>query len=152
MADNSSAKKSSKTAAARAKAAAAQAKAAEARSKAAAASSRANAVTHGHGGGFIEFVRTQGVVGLAVGLAIGTAAGATVKAIVAGFINPIVQFIVGSQDGLDSAVWHVSLWHRKADFAWGAAVSSLITLIATALVIYWIINIFKLDRLDKKKD
>jgi large conductance mechanosensitive channel len=125
---------------------------AAARAKASAAKSRASTATKGHGGGFLEFIRTQGVVGLAVGLAIGTAAGATVKALVEGFINPVVQFIVGSQEGLQTAVWHVELWGRKADFAWGGAVSSAITLVATALVIYWIVNIFKLDRLDKKKD
>ena len=102
--------------------------------------------------GFVEFVRTQGVVGLAVGLAIGTAAGDTVKKLVEGFINPIVQFIVGSGNTLAAATWHVELWGRKADFAWGAALSSAITLVATALVIYWLVNIFKLDRLDKKKD
>lgn len=123
-----------------------------ARAKATAASSKANTLTKGHGGGFLDFIRTQGVVGLAVGLAIGAAAGATVKSLVEGFINPVVQFIVGSQAGLQAAVWHVELWGRKADFAWGAAVSSMITLVATALVIYWIVNIFKLDRLDKKKD
>ena len=73
------------------------------------------------------------------------------KKLVEGFINPIVQFLVGSQEGLSSAVAHVELWGRSADFAWGAALSSLISLIATALVIYWIINVFKLDKLDKKK-
>ena len=111
-------------------------------------------VTHvkGQVGGFVDFIRTQGVVGLAVGLAIGTAAGDTVRKLVEGFINPIVQFIVGSQAGLQAAVWHVELWGRSADFAWGAFVSSAITLIATAAVIYWIINALKLDRLDKKKD
>lgn len=139
------AKKTTKVAVARAKASAAK-------SKAAAASAKASAATKGHGGGFVEFIRTQGVVGLAVGLAIGTAAGGTVKALVEGFINPVVQFIVGSQAGLQAAVWHVELWGRKADFAWGAAVSSAITLVATALVIYWIVNVFKLDKLDKKKD
>ena len=101
--------------------------------------------------GFMDFIRTQGVVGLAVGLAIGTAAGDTVAKLVEGFINPIVQFIIGSQEGLKAAVWHVELWGRSADFAWGAFVSSAITLLATALVIYWIIHIMKLDRLDKKK-
>src|SRR5690606_36527948 len=101
--------------------------------------------------GFIDFIRTQGVVGLAVGLAIGTAAGDTVRKLVEGFINPIVQFIVGSENRLNNAVWHLELWERKADFAWGAFVSSLITLIATALVIYIIIHGLKLDRLDKKK-
>ena len=105
----------------------------------------------GHGSGFVDFIRTQGVIGLAVGLAIGTAAGDTVKKLVEGFINPIVQFIVGSQAALASAEWKLELFGREADFKWGAFVSSLITLIATALVIYLIIHALKLDKLDKKK-
>ena len=104
------------------------------------------------GNGFIEFVRTQGVIGLAIGLAIGTAAGATVKTLVEGFINPIVQFIVGTREGLEANVWHVELWGRTADFKWGAFVSSAITLLATAFIIYLIVHFLKLDRLDKKKD
>lgn len=103
-----------------------------------------------HANGFVEFIRTQGVIGLAIGLAIGAAAGDTVAKLVEGFINPIVQFLVGSQEGLKAAVWHIDLWGRSADFAWGAFVSSAITLLATALVIYWIIHAMKLDRLDKK--
>ena len=75
----------------------------------------------------------------------------TVKKLVEGFINPVVQFIVGSGSSLATATWHIELFGRTADFAWGAAVSSAITLIATALVIYWLVNIFKLDKLDKKK-
>ena len=104
------------------------------------------------GSGFIDFIRTQGVVGLAVGLAIGTAAGATVKTLVEGFITPIVQFIVGSREGLEANVWHLELWGRTADFKWGAFVSSAITLIATAFVIYLIVHLAKLDRIDKKKE
>lgn len=135
-------KKTTKTAADRRKQAAAKAKGAA-----------ANSASHvkGHVGGFVEFIRTQGVIGLAVGLAIGTAAGDTVKRLVEGFINPIVQFIVGSGDKLATATWHVELFGRTADFAWGAALSSAITLVATALVIYWLIHVFKLDKLDKKK-
>jgi len=131
------------------KVAAAKSKASE---KAKAARAKVAVTPSKHAGGFVDFIRTQGVVGLAVGLAIGTAAGATVKTIVEGFITPIVQFIVGTHAGLESNVWHVALWGRTADFKWGAALSSTITLIATALVIYWMINIFKLDRLDKKKE
>lgn len=100
----------------------------------------------------MNFIREQGVVGLAVGLAIGTAAGDTVKKMVEGFINPFVQFLVGSRAGLESAVWHVELWGRTADFKWGAFVSSAIALLATAFVIYFIVKGMKLDRLDKKKD
>ena len=104
-----------------------------------------------HASGFVEFIRTQGVIGLAIGLAIGTAAGDTVKKLVEGFITPIVQFIVGSRDGLETAVWHTELFGRSADFKWGAFVSSAIALLATALVVYWVIHVLKLDRLDKKK-
>ena len=134
---------------------AAKEKAAEQREKAREAAKKAAATSAGHVkgqvGGFLDFIRSQGVIGLAVGLAIGTAAGDTVKKLVEGFINPIVQFIVGSGDKLATATWHVELFGRTADFAWGAALSSAITLLATALVIYWIVNVFKLDKLDKKK-
>ena len=104
-----------------------------------------------HGSGFMNFIREQGVVGLAVGLAIGAAAGDTVKKLVEGFINPVVQFLVGSAT-LTDAVWHFELWGRTADFKWGAFISSAITLVATAAVVYFIIHVLKLDKLDKKKD
>lgn len=104
-----------------------------------------------HVAGFLDFIRTQGVVGLAIGLAVGLAATDTVKKIVEGFINPVVQFIVGSQDALATASWTFEAWGRSATFPWGAAISSLITLLATALVIYWIVHVFRLDKLDKKK-
>lgn len=101
---------------------------------------------------FLEFIRSQGVVGLAVGLAIGTAAGDTVKKLVQAFIDPIVQLIVGSQEGLQAASFTVEIAGRKGEFMYGAFISSLITLLAVAFVIYILVNLLKLDRLDKKKD
>lgn len=106
----------------------------------------------GHGSGFVSFIREQGVVGLAVGLAIGAAAGDTVKQLVGAFIDPIVQLIVGSQEGLKAASFTVEIGGRSAEFTWGAFVSSLITLIAVALVVYFVVKGLKLDKLDKKKD
>lgn len=114
--------------------------------------------------GFTDFIRTQGVIGLAIGLAIGTQAGATVKAMVEGFINPIVGFIVGSQEGLLAAKWNVigpdsssiNYWftvgNRTMVISWGAIFSSMITLIAVAAVIYFVVKGLKLDKLDKPKD
>lgn len=145
-------KKSAAVSAAKAQRSAVAAKAAAAKAKAEAAKARAAKLTGNHGAGFMNFIREQGVIGLAVGLAIGAAAGDTVKKLVEGFISPIVQFIVGSQKGLEAATWHVELFGRTADFKWGAFVSSAIILLATAFVIYQIIHIAKLDRLDKKKD
>ena len=103
--------------------------------------------------GFMDFVRTQGVVGLAVGLAIGTQATATTKAIVDGFINPVVGFIIGNTKGLAAAEWHIHAGsHRSMDIGYGAIINSLITLIAVAAVIYFVIKGAGLDRLDKQAD
>lgn len=107
--------------------------------------------TKSHGSGFMDFIREQGVIGLAVGLAIGTAAGDTVRKLVEGFINPIVQLLVGSQEGLQAASFTLKIGERQGEFLWGAFVSSLISLLATALVVYLIIHWMKLDKLDKKK-
>lgn len=100
---------------------------------------------------FMGFVREQGVVGLAVGLAIGTQVGIVVKTIVDGFINPIIALIVGSQDGLESAHFTISIGGRHADFMWGAVLSALIVLVAVAAVIYYVVMGLKLDKLDKPK-
>lgn len=105
----------------------------------------------GKGAGFMTFIREQGVVGLAVGLAIGTAAGDTVKKMVQGFIDPVVQLIIGSQEGLQAAHFTIKIGERVGVFNWGAFVSSAITLLATAFVIYFIVKGMKLDKLDKKK-
>lgn len=105
-----------------------------------------------HLNGFVCFIREQGVVGLAVGLAIGTAAGDTVKKLVEAFVTPIVALIVGSQEGLQSASYNLSIAGRSADFAYGAFISSLLTLLATAGVIYLIVHYAKLDKLDKEKE
>ena len=110
------------------------------------------AIEDTHMGGFINFIREQGVVGLAVGLAIGTAAGDTVKKLVTAFIDPLVQLIVGSQKGLQAASFTVEFAGRKGEFMYGAFISSLITLLAVAFVVYAIVHFLKLDKLDKKKD
>lgn len=112
---------------------------------------RLKSVAGGHGSGFMKFIREQGVVGLAVGLAIGTAAGASVKVIVDNLINPIVALLTQGID-LSSLKWTVKVGKGTAVFGWGAVISSLIVLLATALVVYLVIHLAKLDRLDKKKD
>jgi large conductance mechanosensitive channel len=106
-----------------------------------------------HAKGFVDFVREQGVVGLAVGLAIGASAGEAVKAIVVNFINPIVGYLVGGVS-LDKQIWNTGLSRGGNDleFGWGAIIGAVITLVATAFVVYQIVHIAKLDRLDKKKD
>ena len=100
---------------------------------------------------FLDFIREQGVIGLAVGLAIGTAAGETVKAIVENFINPLVGLILGGTD-LSHIATTIVRDGKVLRFGWGNMLNSLITLVAVAAVIYYIIHGLKLDKVDKKKE
>src|SRR5690606_11200756 len=102
-------------------------------------------------GGFMDFVRKQGVVGLAVGLAIGTQAGILVKDIVSSIITPLVDLLVG-KGGLDGLTWFVRIGDRTATFDFGLLIDSTIKFLAVALVIYFVVMGLKLDKLDKKKD
>ncbi len=99
---------------------------------------------------FTNFVREQGVVGLAVGLAIGVAAGDAVAKIVDNFINPLVGFILGGTD-LSGLKWDTGLENGGVPlvFGWGEILSAIITLLATAFVIFYIVRAMKLDKLDK---
>ena len=100
--------------------------------------------------GFMEFVRTQGVVGLAVGLAVGTQAGVLVKDIVNSIVTPLVDLLVG-EGGLDGLTWYVEIGNRSATFDFGTLINSIIVFMAVAFVIYFVVMGLKLDKLDKKK-
>jgi large conductance mechanosensitive channel protein len=100
--------------------------------------------------GFMEFVRSQGVVGLAVGLAIGTQATELVKNIVGAVITPIVDLLVG-KEGLSGLSWTVHFLDRTSTFRFGALVDAIIRFLAIAFVIYFVVKGLKLDKLDKKK-
>ncbi|MBA3758679.1 MscL family protein [Candidatus Saccharibacteria bacterium] len=104
-----------------------------------------------HLGGFMEFVRKQGVVGLAVGLAIGTQAAELVKNIVSSVITPVVDLLVG-KEGLSGLTYTVNVSDRTSTFNFGLLIDSSIKFLAVALVIYFVIMGLKLDKLDKKKD
>jgi large conductance mechanosensitive channel len=104
-----------------------------------------------HIGGFMDFVRKQGVVGLAVGLAIGTQASELVKNIVSSVITPIVDLLVG-KEGLGGLTWTVHVGDRVSTFNFGLLIDSSIKFLAVALVIYFVIMGLKLNKLDKKKE
>ena len=101
--------------------------------------------------GFMEFVRSHGVVGLAVGLAIGTQVGKAVESIVNGFIDPLVGMIIGDTKGLEAAAFTITIGERSGTFRWGAVLSAIITLLAVSAVIYWVVMSLKLDKTDTPK-
>ena len=101
---------------------------------------------------FVTFVREQGVVGLAVGLAIGLKAGDAVGSLVDNFISPLVGYILGGAD-LSGLKWETGLVRGGEElvFGWGAIVNAVIILLATAFVVYFIVDKAGLTKLDKKK-
>ncbi len=98
--------------------------------------------------GFIDFIREQGVVGLAVGFILGGAVSKLVSSLVENIINPLVGALLGKVDLADKVV------NLSGDVAlrWGAVLSTLIDFVIVAGVVYFGVKILKLDKLDVKKD
>ncbi len=98
--------------------------------------------------GFMDFIREQGVVGLAVGFILGAAVAKLVSSLVTDIINPIVGLLLGSSEGLKGATLHLG----KATVTYGVFLANLIDFAIVAAVVYFTIKLLRLDRLDKKKD
>lgn len=102
--------------------------------------------------GFAEFVRTQGVVGLAIGFVIGTQAKALVDQMSSSFINPLLGLIVGNGEGLTNQSFSLTFAGSTAVFKYGAFLYALINFVIIAAIIYFTFKWLRLDKLDKKKD
>lgn len=102
-------------------------------------------------GGFIEFLRRQGVVGLAIGFIIGTQAKVLVDQMNASFINPLLGLIIGGGNNLSAEKFSLTIGDNTAVFLWGQFVFVLINFLITAAIIYFVFNWLRLDKLDKKK-
>ena len=97
--------------------------------------------------GFIDFIRKQGVVGLAVGFILGGAVSKLVSAIVTDIINPLLGLALGSVQGLADA----SIKIGSAQILWGHLISIFIDFLVVALVVYLLFKILGLEKLDKKE-
>ncbi len=97
--------------------------------------------------GFLNFIREQGVVGLAVGFLLGGAVSRTVTSLVDNVINPLVGLLLGKVSLVDRAVVF-----GNASLKYGAFISSIIDFVIIAAVIYFGIKLIGIDRLDKKKE
>lgn len=103
-------------------------------------------------GGFIDFLREQSVVGLAIGLIIGAQVKSLADQLIASFINPLIGLILPGTGALDQKTFVVHLNHKSAAFAWGSFMVVLLSFITTAAVVYFVFKFLKLDKLTKKKD
>lgn len=102
--------------------------------------------------GFVNFVREQGVVGLAVGLVLGVAAKSVIDSLVANIFNPIIG-LIGNGGNLDSKYVCMKSVGAQCQnkLAYGAFISDILSFIIIAAVVYFVIKGLKLDKLDKPK-
>lgn len=97
--------------------------------------------------GFMNFVREQGVVGLAVGFILGGAISKVVASLVADIINPFLGIILGPAGNLSD----YSITIGKAKIMYGNFIAVAIDFLVIALVVYFGVKKLKLDKLDKQK-
>jgi len=98
--------------------------------------------------GFIDFIREQGVVGLAVGFILGGAISKLVASIVTDIINPLLNIALGSTENLKDAGFRIG----ESTILWGSFVSAAIDFIVIALVVYFGVKMLGINKLDKKKN
>lgn len=104
-------------------------------------------------GGFLDFIRTQGVVGLAVGLLLGGAVSLLVKSLIDNVIMPPVGLLLGSGDGLKGLSWTIGkAGNDPAVIQYGTFINDLINFLLIALVVYIVFHSLGLTKLDKKKE
>ena len=96
--------------------------------------------------GFIEFLRKQGVAGLAIGFIIGGAAKEVVNSLVTDILNPVIGLFFGGQQDLSA----YKILIGDASINVGNFVNMLINLIIIAGVVYFIFTRLNLEGLDKK--
>ena len=96
---------------------------------------------------FMTFVREQGVIGLSIAVVLGGAVTRLVQALVADIINPVIGILLGAAGDLAS----MKLKIGPVEFLWGHFAATLIDFIIVASVIYLLVRLLKLDKIDKKK-
>lgn len=108
--------------------------------------------------GFMDFIKEQGVVGLAVGLILGASVGKVVTALVEDFIQPVISLILGKvplaekaisigagKDGLKGTTDDVMI-------KWGSFLVTAIDFLIVAAVVYFVISkLVKMMDGEKKK-
>lgn len=102
--------------------------------------------------GFVDFIREQGVVGLAIGIVLGAQIKSLVDSFVLSFVNPLLGLLLPGKGDLGTKALTVTNGGKVAVFAWGAFLMQLISFIIVAAIVYFVVRGLKLDKIDKKKE
>ena len=97
---------------------------------------------------FVDFIRTQGVVGFATGFILGGAVSTLVKSFIENLVNPVLGVLLGRARDLSDSF--ISFFGAR--IMYGQFLNDLISFIVLAAVVYFGVKKIGLDRLDKSKN
>lgn len=97
---------------------------------------------------FFDYLRKQGVVGLAVGFILGGAVSSVVSALIEDVINPLLGLLLNKAEGLTSFTLAVG----DAEVLLGHFITVLIDFVVIAVVVYFLVKKLNVDKLDKKEE
>ncbi len=106
--------------------------------------------------GFVDFIREQGVIGLAIGLVIGIAIKSVVDSLVQNIFNPLVGIFTGGVDLASKSVCLKFVTENGAEVCknslnYGKFISDVLSFVIVAAAVYFMFIVLKLDKLDKPK-
>ncbi len=96
---------------------------------------------------FIDFIRKQGVVGLAIGFLLGGAVSSLVTSLVEDLINPLLSLLLGPAQAFEDFVLPVAGVQVRI----GSFIASLIDFLIIAFIVYFVFQGLSLEKLDKEK-
>ncbi|MEI6528540.1 MAG: MscL family protein [bacterium] len=108
---------------------------------------RVGAGVKSHLADFMNFIRTQGVVGLAVAFILGGAISALVASLVTNLINPVLGVALGKAKDMADA--YLGFFGGK--IMYGKFINDLINFLVIAFVVYFGVKKIGLDKIDKPK-
>lgn len=97
--------------------------------------------------GFAEFMRKQGIVGLALGFVLGGSVSKMVTSMVNDLLNPLIGLVFGFTTDLAGFKTEIG----TVTFLWGDFLVNFIDFLALALVVYLGFKLLRLERLDKRE-
>ena len=102
--------------------------------------------------GFFDFLRTQGVMGLAIGVVLGGAVTIIAKSLIDNIITPFLGLLLGSAHGLKDLSLNIgkAADGEQAVVHYGVFINDFINFLLIALVVYMLFNIFKPRKVEKK--
>ncbi len=98
--------------------------------------------------GFMDFIRKQGVIGLAVGFLLGGAVSKVVAALVTDIINPVLGIVFGITEGLKDAKLEIG----SVAILWGDFAAVLIDFLVVAAVVYYGVRVLGIEMPEKKSE